>query len=240
MRLITTQLARFVGATTFSMMAFASTATASTIDFEDLQLGSRFCSTCVGVPQGERDPSLVFFDDVGIIHTNRTYLLVGSYSGLPTPIPGGGGGGGGSYRPIDAVTVSQNIAGGESNKFVQLDNASLTFHVAGGEANGMTFDIDSEESVEMKINGESVTVSHFNELNGMTVGGVEIFYPIPFFLDDSYTFTRVHLHGVINSITIGGADLSLDNVNLGTEVPEPTTIVLLGTALLGLARKRAG
>ena len=214
-----------------------SLAFASLIDFEDLQKGIEYCSYCSGLPQGHGNPDVVLFDDIGLIQTGGFNMFVSSFE--PPVFIGTGGGGLG--LPIDSVIVEEDPS--FANKYLRLVDAKVSLSIKDNTSSSGSFELlnkEAENSFMLSINGESITANSAEELNGRTLGGVTLWVPIPFFVDGALGFYTVYFDGIVNSFQIGGRDLLVDNINLTSEVPEPTTILLLGSSLLGLYKRRKG
>jgi hypothetical protein len=84
-------------------------------------------------------------------------------------------------------------------------------------------------NVNFMINGDQKVISNFTELHGTMVGGVMVT------VVDTGTVGAIFAMGPINSFSIGGQELAIDNVIAC--IPEPATLMLLGLGALVLRRR---
>ena len=145
--------------------------------------------------------------------------------------------------PIYALVevVGDEILGGLDNE-LQLSDATLEFDLGQGTDHlSLEFEEEFGSSVGITVNGETMFGDSLVDFAGETVGGVEIQVVLSAALDSSMllqSYAALHLMGDIKEFSIGGRALSIDNVRYnGAEIPEPSSLILLGAALYG-ARTR--
>ena len=123
----------------------------------------------------------------------------------------------GTAFPGGTAMVGNNGMAGSSGNEMVVNNINLRFTSLSGPLPGLTFQFgEYGGNLNFAVNGDARNVDNFQDLNGLTVGGVLIDVPIGGHGND---MGEVVLTGVINDFTIGGQELFIDRICAGQGEP---------------------
>ncbi len=177
-----------------------SCASAVVIDFDDLTLGTRYYLGTTFIASGVSITVETYEWDSGVWNTNP-----------------------GSYAAV--ADWGDNVGSGNH---MYPNNVNLDFDV--GVASGLSLEyFESGGNCNVEINGDFRNIQSLDELDGQTVGGVEVTVTATGAFNKYGTMT---LSGLVNSFAIGGQELVIDDVTL---VPEPGCASILGCGMISVA-----
>ena len=223
------------------------------MDFEDLKTGQRYCVNCyypwytTHSEQATIEPVRPIFPTV--IYTGGRYIFLNTFNNeviwpatghlepgttgdslvWPGPVPY-------PYPPSWVTVVDDGEGTGNE---LHVDNAVLDILLV-DEVENMSLDFEQlGQGVRLSINNEIRTVDLFSQLDGMTIGGVLI-HVFDLINLQGHTSDFLTLTGKISQFAIGGQQLTVDNIRFGSssEVPEPSTLALLGIAMIGAFQRK--
>ena len=145
------------------------------------------------------------------------------------PFTFSGGGMGSNF-----AQVQNGLLAGGSGKELAVNNVLLDFTFGGPIPGlGLLFG-EFGGNLNLEINGDFRNFQNFADINGLTIGGVNV-AALNGLGNDQGVLT---LGGTINSFALGGQELWIDNVSV---VPVPAAFWLFATALIGfvgISRRR--
>ncbi len=109
--------------------------------------------------------------------------------------------------------VSGDQSAGGSGKDIEANNVNLRFHGGPWDCLSLLFG-DWGGNLNIEVNGHFRNFCDFREIDGETIGGVEV--SVAVFVDVPHSCYQgmLFLSGTINSFAIGGQELFVDNVCL--------------------------
>jgi hypothetical protein len=122
-----------------------------------------------------------------------------------------------------STRVSTGSAGGSGNEMF-IANTNLNFNFGAPITSLQLTYSKSGGNINFEVNGDQQNKVDFLSLPA-TIGGVTFSTS-----GTGAAGSTLSLHGVINSFSIGGQELAIDNVSF--QVPEPSTLALAGLALV--------
>lgn len=195
--------------TTFAtafVVLLSTSLAAQTLDFEDLTLGDVY------------DPNPATLDPDSFMT-----------GGIPVTVNDFVFSGGGTTSLGFTEVENGGLAGGSGNE-LEVNNVNLDFNFGGPvQTVGITFG-EFGGNINFEVNGDFHNVANFQALPG-TIGGAT--YSVS---PTSVAGSVMTVQGAINSLSIGGQELWIDNVRY--VVPEPAATGLIGLVLTAMFFKR--
>ncbi len=132
-----------------------------------------------------------------------------------------------------SVSVAAGMAGGGGNE-LQMTNAAVTFDFP-QPAFGICLQFRQQaRGINLQIGNDLIVADSLSAMNGWVLGDTQVFVPFT----SAEGLGALIVVGAVESLSIGGTSLAIDNVIGSYVVPEPATLALLGSSGLMLLKRR--